>query len=70
MRRAGLLKRWFLRWLMNRLPEINTLLAIFDELLAHISRFILWKSKPRPKRPNPTFIMLINQQPRDRLRLS
>jgi hypothetical protein len=49
----ALLKRWLPRWLMNRLPDIKTLLAIFDELLTHVIRFIPGKSKPRPKRPKP-----------------
>jgi hypothetical protein len=49
----ALLKRWLPRWLMHRLPDINTLLAVFDELLAHVIRFDPGKSKPRPKRPKP-----------------
>ena len=49
----ALLKRWLPRWLMHRLPDLNTLLAIFDELLAHVIRFVPGKSKPRPKRPKP-----------------
>jgi Transposase DDE domain len=49
----ALLKRWLPRWLMHRLPDINTLLAVFDELLAHVIRFVPGKSKPRPKHPKP-----------------
>jgi hypothetical protein len=49
----ALLKRWLPRWLMHRIPDINTLLAVFDELLAHVIRFVPGKSKPRPKRPKP-----------------
>ena len=49
----ALLKRWLPRWLMNRLPDIHTLLAIFEELLTHVIRFVPGKSKPRPTRPKP-----------------
>lgn len=49
----ALLKRWLPRWLMNQLPDIDTLLAIFNELLTHVIRFVPGKSKPRPKRPKP-----------------
>lgn len=49
----ALLKRWLPRWLMNQLPDIDTLLAVFDELLTHVIRFVPGKSKPRPKRPKP-----------------
>jgi hypothetical protein len=49
----ALLKRWLPRWLMNQLPSIETLLAVFDELLQHVIRFVPGKSKPRPKRPKP-----------------
>lgn len=49
----ALLKRWLPRWLMNQLPDIDTLLAIFNELLAHVIRFVPGTSKPRPKRPKP-----------------
>jgi hypothetical protein len=49
----ALLKRWLPRWLMNQLPNIDTLLAVFDELLQHVIRFVPGKSKPRPTRPKP-----------------
>lgn len=49
----ALLKRWLPRWLMNQLPDIDTLRAIFNELLTHVIRFVPGKSKPRPKRPKP-----------------
>lgn len=49
----ALLKRWLPRWLLQRLPDIDTLLAVFDELLTHAIRFVPGKSKPRPNRPKP-----------------
>ena len=49
----ALLKRWPPRWLLNQLPDIQTLLAIFEELLKHVIRFVPGKSKPRPNRPKP-----------------
>lgn len=49
----AVLKRWLPRWLMHRLPDLDTLLALFEELLAHVIRFVPGTSKPRPKRPKP-----------------
>jgi hypothetical protein len=49
----ALLKRWLPRWLMNQLPDLDTLLAVFDELLTHVIRCVPGKSKPRPTRPKP-----------------
>lgn len=49
----ALLKRWLPRWLMNQLPDLDTLLAVFDELLTHVIRCVPGKSKPRPNRPKP-----------------
>jgi hypothetical protein len=49
----ALLKRWLPRWLLTQLPDINTLLAVFEELLKHVVRFVPRKSKPRPSRPKP-----------------
>ena len=49
----ALLKRWLPRWLMNQFPDLDTLLAVFDELLTHVIRCVPGKSKPRPNRPKP-----------------
>lgn len=47
------LKRCLPRWLMRRLPDLNTVLALFHELLRQVVRFVPGQSKPRPKRPKP-----------------
>jgi len=60
----ALLKRWLPRWLLQRLPDIDTLLAVFDELLTHAIRFVPGKSKPRPTAQNLISIMPTNQPPR------
>lgn len=49
----ALLKRYLPRWLLNQLPDLDTLLRIFAELRRHSVRFIPGQSKPRPKRPKP-----------------
>jgi hypothetical protein len=47
------LKRCLPRWLMYQLPDLPTLLAIFQELLQHVIRFVPGRSQPRPQRPKP-----------------
>ncbi len=49
----ALLKRYLPRWLLGKLPSLDTLLAVFAELLKHVIRFVPGISKPRPKRPKP-----------------
>lgn len=49
----ALLKRHLPRWLLGQLPSLETLLALFAELLQHAVRFVPGLSKPRPKRPKP-----------------
>lgn len=49
----ALLKRYLPRWLLTRLPDLDTLLRLFAELRRHGVRFVPGQSKPRPKRPKP-----------------
>jgi hypothetical protein len=49
----ALLKRYLPRWLLARLPDLDTLLHLFAELRRHWVRFVPGQSKPRPKRPKP-----------------
>jgi hypothetical protein len=49
----ALLKRWLPRWLLQQLPDLDTLLSVFAELFKHVIRFVPGTSKPRPKRPKP-----------------
>lgn len=49
----AVLKRCLPRWLMNQLPDHDTLNEILAELVKHLVRFVPGASKPRPKRPKP-----------------